>query len=81
MLVPLYALWVDGANVVVADVFADGPLAVLAWIRGVGLLDVLGVVIGEGDGGDAGGGCGGGLRDQMSLLSLLRLARTHTRHG
>ena len=43
LLVPFYALWVDGANVVVADAFADGPLVVFAWVGGVGLLDVLGV--------------------------------------
>ena len=43
MFVPFYALWVDGANVVVADAFADRPLVILAWISGVGLLDVLGV--------------------------------------
>jgi hypothetical protein len=42
LFVPFYALWVDGANVVVADAFADRPL-VIAWIGGVGLLDVLGV--------------------------------------
>ena len=46
-----------------------------------GCLTSLESVIGEEDGGDTGGGCGGGLRDQMSLLSLFRLARTHTRHG
>jgi hypothetical protein len=47
LLVPFYALWVDGANVVVADAFADGPLVVLARVGGVVLLDVL---FGVGDG-------------------------------
>ena len=41
MLVPFYAFWVDGANVVVADAFTDGPLVVLARVGGVVLLDVL----------------------------------------
>ena len=43
LFIPFYALWIDGANVVVADAFADGPLVILAWIGDVGLLDVLGV--------------------------------------
>jgi hypothetical protein len=41
LLVPFYAFLVDGANVVVADAFADGPLVVLARVGGVVLLDVL----------------------------------------
>jgi hypothetical protein len=40
LLVPFYAFWVDGANVVVADAFADGPLVVIALVGGVVVLDV-----------------------------------------
>ena len=43
LFVPFYALWADGADVVVADAFADRPLVVLAWIGGAWWLDVLGV--------------------------------------
>ena len=41
--VPFYALWANGADVVIADAFVDSPLVVLAGIGGVGWLDVLGV--------------------------------------
>ena len=39
------------------------------------------VCIGEGVSTGGGGGWAGGRFDQISLLSLLRLARTQTRHG
>ena len=44
LLVPFYALWVDGANVVVADAFADVPFVVVAV---VGVFGVLAVNIGR----------------------------------
>ena len=52
-------------------------------VSGKGILSSV-VGIGEvvsGSGGGFGGGWAGGRRDQMSLLSLLRFASTHTRHG
>jgi hypothetical protein len=52
--VPFYALWADEADVVIADAFADRPLAVSAWIGGVGWLVSLESVIGDRDGGDTG---------------------------